>query len=147
MSSTNAVSISEVWNSDSMLWVYLTATKVTPLDNGEIDDESGWVDPKWSRWELYESRNDVTPIFQGCKRDYVAQWDSENAAYDDFIAELARATAEYGCNLWDNTGGTNHYALDYITNYETGVDMSYCVHAFTKGINREGLWDEYDVTF
>ena len=67
------ITLTEAWNADAYVNVYVTATMLDMSDLGEDGDcytESGWVDTRWNQFELCESRNDVSPEYQTRRRDY-----------------------------------------------------------------------------
>lgn len=112
------------------IFAFVTATKVTPGTDGRTDvedctEEYGWVDPHFSSWALFDSRNDATPVVN-CDED------------DEDLADYVReALAEYG-PAEDNGDGTFYGQDEFEHN---GSFFTYAVHFVRKGGASEN-WTE-----
>lgn len=82
-------------------------TFTASVHNFDTEDEfHGFIDPKWSMWELYTEANDV--------RTY--EFDTESEATAFIESEIGSA---------DNFDGIDWYAADPQMNYDTGESWSY----------------------
>lgn len=91
------------------IFAYMTATSVDA--NGR--EENGWIDPAWSRTELYASREDVRPLM-------------ENEG-DEFLADEVRDILGDGSFYQDNGDG-NFCGIDSTMDPSTGARWTYVVH-------------------
>ena len=101
------------------VFAFMTGERVTPesAERGDFE-ESGWVDPSWSRRMLHESRNDVRPLM------------SEDTDSEDLADAVTAALAELGAYA-DNGDGT-FYGQDSKSDFTTGDDWTYAVHFTVK---------------
>lgn len=102
---------------------HITATRVAP----DGTESHGWIDPQWSRTELFDSRNDVRPIIQ------------ESASDPDIAVLVADALlGEIGLPV-DNGDGT-YYGRDE-TMAPDGSVWTYAIHLTHKRHTSDG-WVE-----
>ena len=93
-----------------MFEVRFTADVVTPesAEHGDYD-RSGWIDPKWSKTEIYDDYKDVTTF----------KFDTREDA-ESFIMETIGEADSYDGSSW--------YAADSHDDYVTGDNWSYAAH-------------------
>ena len=123
------------WNdlpANGIVSMFVTADKLS-IDPDESPDDPcidcGWIDPSFSDSVLFESRNDVSPLFQYSVRDIV------NDMEGDILAELRFRMGEYGCDptYADLSSGPTAYAPDpYIPTYSEPYQYLYAVHLSVK---------------
>lgn len=116
--------------------IYFTGTLITPDDSdtnvyGEPCEPGygesmadGWVDPDWSLWTVWETREDVRPH----------TIDSEDLEDPEDPEEFRRAILEgIGDVLGaiDYTDGHSFYAADELIDYRDGERMSLAAHLYT----------------
>jgi hypothetical protein len=79
--------------------------------------ESGWLDPDWTRWEVYQERDHVRP-------------DVMPDDYDGTPAQWLAETVGDRLGAIDSMDGTGtFYAADSDQNYTTGQELSMAAHA------------------
>ena len=91
---------------------YLTATAVTPADNGDHRDEHGYIDPEWSRTQLHDKREDVTPVID------------VDESGEDLASEVREAIEGMGISA-DNGDGSFIGQDEYV---EDGKSYTYVLH-------------------
>ena len=99
--------------------------------------EAGWVDPRYSMRELFDSRNDVSPIFK--------EWEQHDSLPDilrceDFDQRIREVLADTLGAYEDNGDGTFYASDTKIWEYESGDSYSYAVHFTLKDSNGERDW-------
>lgn len=127
------ITLAEAINSDAIVSVYLTGDLWNPEDAEGDEDycgESGWVDPNWNRFEVLDSRNDVRPIFQFTRRDYLGWGIGEDEAAEMIRTDVQEALAAYGCSRSDDDG--TFYADDEDTDYTTGRTITFAAHVSAR---------------
>lgn len=122
----------------SKIFAFVTCTRV----KWECEDEScdhygcmdypieehGWIDRRWSSRELYENRNDVSPIV------------SELEDSEDLADEVRDALGWLEGGYRDNGDGT-FYARESYQPYDEPWDYSYAIH-FTRKFYGDKGWTE-----
>jgi hypothetical protein len=146
--------MSTAWTTDRLpangtIYAFLTATAVEWSDSGDSDDyteEHGWVSPRWSMTDLYESRNDVAPI-----DDWRLATDNTpdllrpdpDQTPTDWLAALLNETL----GSWSDNGDGTYYGHDnLITDYTDPRDYTYAVHVHVKHCDSTRGWVEDSVT-
>lgn len=88
-----------------------------PCEPGEgMSMESGWVQTGWSRWDVYESRDDVEPF----------TWEADDGPVVEWIIEKIHETC--GWVETDGSDGRTYYGQEADTHAYDGRSMSYAVH-------------------
>jgi hypothetical protein len=90
--------------------------------------ESGWVNPTWARWEVWQDMSDVSPV---------AEYDETSGmTLDDWRADVV---AEHLGSFHGSTGSTEvtptdhtYYGTDSQENYATGASATYALHFWTR---------------
>lgn len=138
------------------VYAYVTATRVNFDDAEDGVAGTGWIDWSWSRTDLFDSRNDVTPLWEGetvhllCGREYgVGLVDSPAEVREDLLRTIRDVL---GAVDGDAQRGTLT-AADHVTvDYASADTWAYCVHVMVKHRaqdpvtgNWTGPWTESDV--
>jgi ribosomal protein S27E len=112
--------------------VYFTADITTPESAERGDYErSGWWQPSWSRWEVFENQQDVEPeIYDPEDEQSPAEW----------LAETVTNTIGTPDGM---DGSGTFYAADSDQNYSTGEDLRPAAHAY--GFTDEEISDAEDI--
>jgi hypothetical protein len=83
-----------------------------------FDYENGWVDPSWSRREVYENREDVRPdTFDATDETPLIEW---------IVNTLAERLG--AIDLTGNVGESTYYAAEADEDYITGVSIRLAAH-------------------
>lgn len=115
--------------------VFFTGTLITPDGSDSYGGEpcepgsgatvqDGWVDLRWTRWEVYENREDVRSEVYEPEDGNPAQW-------------LAEAVAERLGATEDSNSAPAWYAVDPDDNVQTGQSIRLAAHA--KGFTDEEI--------
>lgn len=85
--------------------------------------DSGWVDPDWSLWEIWDNREDVRPdeILLSDLLDWI-----DDTGQDLEALILDRVTDRLG--PLDSQDGDSYYSADEIQNYITGQTQILSAH-------------------
>lgn len=118
---------------------YYTCTRV----KWECDDEScehfgcvdypveehGWIDRRWSSRELYESRNDVSPVI------------NLDESHEDLADEVRDALGWLEGGFTDNGDGTFYASGDHQP-YDEPWNYSYALHFTVKSLGPDGWFEK-----
>jgi len=123
--------------------VFYTADLITP-DGSDTDVygdscevghgatlTSGWVSPDWSRWDVYENKEDVKPDVYANDDGDVAEW-------------LARVINDRLGAVEGHALDTSWYAVDADENYTTGVNRHMAAHP--EGFTNAELYHAFNIT-
>ena len=125
---------------DTAFWAYayMTATAVDP----DGTERHGYVDPRWSMTELFDSRNDVRPVATWSRMD----GDGLEPIHES-VQRWARETLEEWLGAYeDNCDGT-YYGQDASPDFTTGTVWTYALHlTATEHANRYPNIRQWDVT-
>lgn len=115
-----------------VLRIYVTCDRVTSesAENGSVA-EMGWVDAVGSS-TIYESRNDVEPVYEVAfdngdvsKGSEYVDWEDALSALDDTIATLGAYESSDGSTLYGVDGHVLDYATDNVYNYAMHAHVKY----------------------
>lgn len=90
-------------------------------------EEYGWVDVAWSRYELHDSRNDVSPLV------------SEDEESEDLEDEVKNALGWLGA--YEDNGDGTFYAADVDQPHDSPWDYDYAIH-FTRKTYANHVWTQ-----
>jgi len=114
--------------------IYYTGDLTTPDDSDEncygepceagygYSLESGWIDPDWSLWTVWENREDVRP-------DVIGPYEIEEAGG---LTQAIEETITSRLGVLDSWDGSTAYAADDIQNYRTGERIMLAAHLHTS---------------
>ena len=116
---------------------FMSCTKVSYHGEGcdDYTEEHGWVDPSWSRTEIYESRNDVAPMVDE---------DVNSADLADYIRDVMEKWGP-----WESNGNGLFYRTDGDSfgdreELEDPGTYSYAIHFHVKRLDGNRGWVEDD---
>ena len=107
--------------------IYFTGTLITPdgsdsdvygdgCEPGEgMTMDTGWLSPDWSRFDVYENRDDVSPDV----------WSADDGPMIDWIVERVHARCGW---VEDNHDGRTYYAREADEDIYSGKSMSVAAH-------------------
>lgn len=104
------------------IFAFMTADRAGLESESE---EYGWIDPKWSRTELFDSRNDVTPL---------VDCDENDPDLADYVREALETLGAY-----DDNGDGSFYGQS-VAGHE-GAFWRYALH-FTCKFHGDDGWKE-----
>lgn len=107
------------------IFAFMTAT-VVKLDGTE---EYGWIDPRWSRTTLLESRNDAGTV--------VNERES-----DEDLPDWVRDALGTHLGAYEDNGDGTFCGTDSFTDPDTGLDWTYSLHFVRKFFNERDGWTE-----
>jgi hypothetical protein len=128
MSAIPAKEVNTVTNGH--IYAFLSGMRVQcdPTGSGNHNDEHGYVDPNWSRTDLFESRNDVRPIVDCDIRD-------------EDLADYVREAIE-GLGLPSDNGDGRFYGQDEHA-ADDGSVWTYAL-TFIRKFHGPNGWTEQD---
>lgn len=110
--------------------------------------ERGWINPGFSRTALFDSRNDVSPVWDAPVSSLVNGYEYAPGLSDspeDVQAELIDAIRSW-VGFADSSDDGTIYAADVVTHDYTVEDVyRYAVHVFVKFADEDGRYVERPV--
>ena len=135
MSEQEIASMIRSASEDPIAEIAYTANRIDPDgwdENPDYEGESGWWDPSFSIWEIWEERESA--LIEEISGELIADLIEDGIIGDDLSPsdQLDRAIIEtMGDQLGaiDSWDGWSAYASDPIQNYRSGISMMGSAHA------------------